>query len=60
MKLPQKTLQRLIALKPVSIAVTGSLASKESGTKSDLDVIIVFLDSNYVKRSELKGFVWAK
>ncbi|MHB8870876.1 MAG: hypothetical protein ACYC5G_00200 [Candidatus Doudnabacteria bacterium] len=60
MKITQKTLQKLIALKPISIAITGSSASKESGTKSDLDIIAIFSDSNYVKRNKLQKLVSSK
>ncbi len=59
-KLPRKILQNLIGLNPVSIIITGSAASGESGKKSDIDIMVIFKDSNYVNRRALKKFATGK
>ena len=59
-KLPRKILQNLIGLNPASIIITGSAASGESGKKSDIDIMVIFKDSNYVNRRALKKFATGK
>lgn len=59
-RMPRNTLKALIALDPVSIALTGSAGSGEMGKRSDIESAVIFRDGNYVSRRELKRFTTKK
>ncbi|GEM_PF-2778259 len=54
--IPKKTLRALIALKPVSIALTGSAGGGEMGKRSDVESAVIFQGRNYISRRKLKKF----
>jgi len=55
-EIPQSLVEQLVRLEPVSIAITGSLASGEETPLSDAEIAIVFEDENYRSRSELAAY----